>query len=303
MNGKFAMAIHGGAGTLSKENMTEDQRREHEDALLAALEEGVRLLERGSSSLDATEAAVIALEDCALFNAGKGSVFNRDGGHEMDAAIMDGSSLRAGAIAGISQVKNPIRLARAVLDRGDYVLLCGDQALAFARAEQLPLEDNEYFYTPMRYEEWQRVQREGNAALSNKFGTVGAVALDSRGHLAAATSTGGLVNKAYGRVGDSCVIGAGTYANDETCAISCTGDGEAFIRAVAAYDIACLVEYRQLPLPEACDRVLSGKVLKLGGTGGLIALHRSGLIAMPFTSEGMYRACHHLNGAIEVGIF
>jgi len=302
MSKKYAIAIHGGAGTLSKENMTEELRRQHENALREALLKGMHVLERGGRSVDAVEAAVIMLEDCALFNAGKGSVFTREGGHETDAAIMDGSTLQAGAIGGVSGVRNPIRLAREIMDKGEYVLLCGEKALTFARERQLPLEDTGYFYTPMRYEEWQQVQRKGETVLSKKFGTVGAVALDMKGRLAAATSTGGLVNKAYGRVGDSCVIGAGTYAN-ETCAISCTGDGEAFIRAVAAFDIACLVNYREMPLREACQSVLSERVYKLGGTGGLIAMHRSGLIAMPFTSEGMYRACRHPNGNIEVGIF
>lgn len=296
------MAIHGGAGTLSRENMTEELRRQHEDALRQALLAGVSILEGGGWCVDAVEAAVIMLEDCALFNAGKGSVFNREGAHEMDAAIMDGSTLRAGAVAGIGQVRNPVRLARAVMNKGEYVLLCGEKALAFAREQQLPLEDNGYFYTPMRYEEWQRVRRKDRSELQKGYGTVGAVALDAAGRLAAATSTGGLVDKAYGRIGDSCIIGAGTYAN-ESCAISCTGDGEAFIRAVAAYDIACLVDYQGMPLEQACTKVLAEKVYKAGGTGGLIALHRSGLITMPFTSEGMYRACYYPNGKIKVGIF
>jgi beta-aspartyl-peptidase (threonine type) len=303
MNGKFAMAIHGGAGTLNRENMTEDQRLAHETALLDALKAGVAILEKGGRSLDAAEAAVISLEDCALFNAGKGSVFNAQGSHEMDAAIMDGSTLKAGAVAAVTNIKNPVRLARAVLDKGDYVLLCGQKAVTFAQDQQLPLEENDYFYTAMRYDEWQCVRAKAPSPSSAKFGTVGAVALDSHGHLAAATSTGGLVNKSFGRVGDSCVIGAGTYANDRTCAVSCTGDGEAFIRSVAAYDISCLIEYKGMPLSEACERVLTGKVLRLGGTGGLIAIHRCGHIAMPFTSEGMYRACHHLNGTVEVGIY
>jgi beta-aspartyl-peptidase (threonine type) len=205
-------------------------------------------------------------------------------------------------VAAVTGIKNPILLARAVLDRGEYVLVSGAKARELAREEKIAMEDQDYFFTDMRYQQWQQVQQRGNIAISEGFGTVGAVALDQHGHLAAATSTGGLVNKAYGRIGDSCVIGAGTYANDASCAVSCTGDGEAFIRAVAAYDIASMLEYRQVPLPAACDEVLQ-KVLRLGGTGGLIAISRSGIIAMPFTSEGMYRACCHLNGRTEEGIF
>jgi len=300
MNKTFALAIHGGAGTLAKENMTTDQRREHEAALEHALSTGIAILQKGGNSLDAVEAAVISLEDCPLFNAGKGSVFTRKGDHEMDAAIMDGRTLKAGAIGGITRIKNPIRLARTVMDQGEYAFLAGEKALQLALDYRLPLEDPTYFYTSMRYAQWQQLQT--TPAKEKGFGTVGAVAMDHNGHLAAATSTGGLVNKAYGRLGDSCVIGGGTYANNATCAISCTGDGEAFIRAVAAYDVSCLIEYSQMPLEDACQKVLN-KVASLGGAGGLIAIHRSGGIVMPFNSEGMYRACRDTSGHITVGIF
>jgi beta-aspartyl-peptidase (threonine type) len=280
--------------------MTTDQRREHEAALEHALSTGIAILQKGGNSLDAVEAAVISLEDCPLFNAGKGSVFTRKGDHEMDAAIMDGRTLKAGAIGGITRIKNPIRLARTVMDQGEYAFLAGEKALQLALDYRLPLEDPTYFYTSMRYAQWQQLQT--TPAKEKGFGTVGAVAMDHNGHLAAATSTGGLVNKAYGRLGDSCVIGGGTYANNATCAISCTGDGEAFIRAVAAYDVSCLIEYSQMPLEDACQKVLN-KVASLGGAGGLIAIHRSGGIVMPFNSEGMYRACRDTSGHITVGIF
>jgi beta-aspartyl-peptidase (threonine type) len=303
MDKKIAIAIHGGAGTIGKERMTEELRAAYEQELKMALDAGSGILKMGGSSLDAVEAAVIRLEDCSFFNAGKGSVFNADGGHEMDAAIMDGRTLASGAVACITQVKNPVRLARKILEKGDHVMLCGEKAVRFAREEDLPLETADYFHTPHRFEEWKRRNEEGNQAVPEKFGTVGAVALDSDGHLAAATSTGGLTGKRYGRIGDSCIIGAGTYACDETCAISCTGRGEAFIKAVAAYDIACLVAYQAMPLRIACEKVLHGKIAALGATGGLIALHRSGSIEMPFTTEGMYRACYRTNGTIEVKIF
>jgi beta-aspartyl-peptidase (threonine type) len=304
MNGKFAIAIHGGAGTLGKETMSPDLRRLYKNELDAALSAGLAILEKGGSSLDAVEAAVTVLEDCSLFNAGKGSVLNYEGGHEMDAAIMEGHTLSAGAVAAVNRVRNPIRLARKVLDKGRQVLLCGEKALDFARSQQLIFEEAEYFHTEERHQEWSRHRQPQppQDGPPEKYGTVGAVALDNNGHLAAATSTGGLCNKQYGRIGDSCIIGAGTYANDSV-AISCTGDGEAFIRTVAAHDIACMVAYGKLPLKEACEKLLIGKVARVGGKGGLIAIHHSGLIEMPFTTEGMYRACRHLNGSIEIEIF
>jgi beta-aspartyl-peptidase (threonine type) len=303
MNGTFAIAIHGGSGVITRDVMTPALRCTYENGLREALFAGQAILQKGGLALDAVQAAVMQLEDNPLFNAGKGSVFNRQGAHEMDAAIMDGRTTRAGAVAGISQVKNPIQLARAVLDNGKYVMLGGEKALRFAIQERLSLEPDEYFGTAERYEEWRRERDKPDNSTFKKTGTVGAVALDSHGHLAAATSTGGIVDKAFGRISDSCIVGGGTYANDETCAISCTGDGEAFILSVAAYDIAAMIAYQQLPLIEACDRLLNGKIRKRGASGGLVAIHRSGKIEMPFIAEGMYRACYHVNGNIECGIY
>jgi beta-aspartyl-peptidase (threonine type) len=301
MDAGFAIAVHGGAGTLARQQMTPALYHEYESSLMDALKIGVQILQNGGRSLDAVEASVNALEDNPLFNAGRGSVFNHQGGHELDAAIMDGANLAAGAVAGISRVKNPIRLARAVLEQGEYVLLCGDKAVELAESLNFALRSPDYFFTDSRHRDWKTIQNNASAEIK-KFGTVGAVARDQAGHLAAATSTGGLVNKRYGRVGDSCIIGGGTYANDATCAVSCTGEGEQFIRAVAAYDISARLAYQGIALADACDQVLA-RIVELGGSGGLIAIDSAGTIAMPFRSEGMYRACCHLNGEIEVGIF
>lgn len=296
MKQNFAIAIHGGAGTIEKEKLTDDLRQQYEHGLKHALMAGLLVLQENGNSLDAVEAAVIELENYPLFNAGRGAAFNYKGSHEMDAAIMDGKTLKAGAVAVIHHIKNPIKLARAVMEKSDYVFLCGEGACDFAKACQLEQETDEYFYTESRYHEWQK------EVSQNKFGTVGAVALDAYGHLAAATSTGGLSGKKYGRVGDSPVIGGGTYAN-ENCAISCTGDGEQFIRAVVAYDIASLMDYAGLSLKHACTKVMQGRFTNIKGNGGLIAIDKSGNIEMPFNTEGMYRACYHPDGKIEVNIF
>jgi len=294
MTNNFAIAIHGGAGTIVRSTMTPELQLQYETGLQAALEAGYKILEDGGSSLDAVEAAVTSLEDFPLFNAGKGAVFNNIGSHEMDAAIMFGKGLEAGAVCGVSHVKNPVKLARAIMDHSEHVVLCGAGAEQFAKLQQLPLEDDAYFYTEQRYQQWQQALKEDKVQLDHhsdkKFGTVGAVALDMDGNLAAATSTGGMTNKKFGRMGDSPVIGAGTYANNNTCAISCTGHGELFIRSVVAYDISCLMEYKGLSLKEACDLVVHDKLVKIGGEGGLIALDKHGNIEMPFNSEGMYRA-------------
>jgi L-asparaginase / beta-aspartyl-peptidase len=293
MTNNFAIAIHGGAGTILRSTMTPELQLQYETGLQAALEAGYKILEDGGSSLDAVEAAVTSLEDFPLFNAGKGAVFNNIGGHEMDAAIMFGKGLEAGAVCGVSHVKNPVRLARAIMDHSEHVVLCGAGAEQFAKLQQLPSEDDAYFYTEQRYQQWQQALKEDKVQLDHsdrKFGTVGAVALDKDGNLSAATSTGGMTNKKFGRMGDSPVIGAGTYANNNTCAISCTGHGELFIRSVVAYDISCLMEYKGLSLKEACDLVVHDKLVKIGGEGGLIALDKHGNIEMKFNSEGMYRA-------------
>jgi len=292
---KYAIAIHGGAGTILRSLMSESQEKEYRAALLASLQAGNKALENGGTAIDAVEAAIIVLEDNPLFNAGKGSVFTHDGRHEMDAAIMNGKTLEAGAVAGVRNVKNPVKLARAVMGHSEHVLLCGGGAEEFAKEMSLPFETDEYFFSQQRYDQLLEIRDTGTTQMDHsapnnkKFGTVGAVALDVHGNLAAATSTGGMTNKRYGRVGDSPIIGAGTYANNQTCAISCTGHGEYFIRAVVAYDISCLMEYKGLALAEACHEVVHKKLVALGGEGGLIAIDAKGNIELPFNSEGMYR--------------
>lgn len=286
------LAIHGGAGTILRSTMTPELQEQYERGLNNALDAGYKILETGGSSVDAVEAAVTSLENFPLFNAGCGAVFNNAGKHEMDAAIMDGATLDAGAVSGISNIKNPVKLARAIMDNSEHVLLCGAGAEQFAKLQGLEFADDAYFYNELRYKQWQEALKEDKVQLDHtekKFGTVGAVALDKNGNLAAATSTGGMTNKKFGRMGDSPIIGAGTYANNNTCAISCTGHGELFIRAVVAYDISCLMEYKGLSLKEACDIVVHDKLVKIGGEGGLVAIDKYGNIELPFNSEGMYR--------------
>lgn len=289
---KYALAIHGGAGTITRALMTPEKELIYSNGLKEALAAGNQILAAGGSALDAVEIAVIALENNPLFNAGRGAVFTHNGTHEMDAAIMNGADRSAGAVAGISSVKNPIALARQIMEKSGHVFLAGQQAEQFATLHNLKLEDAAYFHDEFRYQQWMDVKDSDGYQLDHtkdkKFGTVGAVALDVNGHLAAATSTGGMTNKKWGRIGDSPVIGAGTYANHHV-AVSCTGHGEFFIRAVVAYDIACLMEYKGLSLHEACDIVVQDKLVKMGGEGGLIAVDQYGNIALPFNSEGMYR--------------
>lgn len=286
------LAIHGGAGTILRSNMTTELQTEYEQGLQDALDAGYKVLQAGGSAVDAVQAAVVSLEDFPLFNAGRGAVFNNAGVHEMDASIMDGSNLKAGASSGTSNVKNPVLLARAIMDNSEHVLLCGKGAEQFAKQQGLAFADDAYFYNQHRYEQWKQALKEDTISLDHndkKFGTVGAVALDKQGNLAAATSTGGMTNKKFGRMGDSPIIGAGTYANNNTCAISCTGHGELFIRTVVAYDISCLMEYKGLTLQQACDIVVHNKLVKIGGEGGLVAIDKQGNICLPFNSEGMYR--------------
>lgn len=305
----FSIAIHGGAGTILRSSMTPELQQQYEQGLQAAIDKGYAILETGGSAVDAVEAAVSSLEDFPLFNAGRGSVFNNKGGHEMDAAIMDGRTLEAGAVAGISHVKNPVQVCRAVMENSGHVMLAGAGADEFAKTQGFEQMSDDYYYTEQRYKQWQEAMKEGVVQLdhtdkeSKKFGTVGAVALDKDGNLAAATSTGGLTNKKFGRIGDSPIPGAGTYANNDTCAISCTGVGELFIRRVVAYDISCLMEYKGLSLREACDIVVQDKLVKIGGEGGLVALDKHGNIEMAFNSEGMYRACKSSDGRSEVLIY
>lgn len=306
MTHKTAIAIHGGAGTILRSTMTVELQQQYEGGLQAAMDAGYAVLESGGNAVDAVAVAVAALEDFPLFNAGKGAVFNHIGTHEMDAAIMNGKTLEAGAVCGVSRVKNPVIVAKEVMLHSGHVMLGGKGAEDFARARNMAMEEDAYFYTQQRYDQWQQALKEDKVELDHtdkKFGTVGCVAMDKDGNLAAATSTGGLTNKKYGRIGDSPVIGAGTYANNNTCAISCTGVGELFIRSVVAYDISCLMEYKGLSLKDACNMVVLDKLVKIGGEGGLIAIDNTGNMEMVFNSEGMYRACKDSEGRNEVLIY
>lgn len=304
----ISIAIHGGAGTITPASMTSELEKKYRKALRNALEAGHAILESGGSALDAVEKAVVLLEDDPLFNAGKGSVFTKHGKHEMDAAIMCGKTLEAGAVAGVSNVRNPVVLARAITEHSDHVFMSGRGAEEFALKYGLAFEPEDYFFDALRYRQWSEV-RDSNvflldhSARDEKFGTVGAVALDSEGNLAAATSTGGMTNKNYNRIGDTPVIGSGTYANNNTCAISCTGHGEFFLRAVVAYDISCLIEYKGYSLQQACEYVVMDKLVKFGGEGGLIAVDSSGSVSLPFNSEGMYRASKKNQEKTFIGIY
>ena len=306
----FTIAIHGGAGTILRSDMTTDLERAYTDALEQALMAGYSLLEKGNTSVDAVKAAVMSLEDCILFNAGRGSVFAKDGSQEMDASIMDGETLMAGAVSAVRNIKNPVELAYAVMTESEHVMLNGQGAYDFALSQGIKTEKDDYFFSQFRYDQWKQLQGTEKAALDHnvvikdkKFGTVGAVALDNMGNIAAATSTGGMTNKKWGRVGDSPIIGAGTYANNKTCAISCTGHGEPFIRAVTAYDVSCLMEYKGLSLHEAMHIVVHDKLLKIDGEGGMIGVDAKGNVAMIFNSEGMYRGMKCSDGRNEVSIY
>jgi len=302
----ISLAIHGGAGTILRSSMTPELQSQYEVGLEAALEAGYSILEAGGSALDAVEASVKSMEDCPLFNAGRGAVFNHAGKHEMDAAIMSGIDLACGAVAGVSDVKNPVSLARAVMEHTQHVLLAGSGAEAFARSIGLPIETDDYFFSQLRYDQWQDAVQEGKVVLDHtdkKYGTVGAVALDAAGNLAASTSTGGLTNKQWGRIGDTPIVGAGTWASNDSCAVSCTGVGELFIKAVVGHDIHCLMLYKDMSLTDASQLVVMEKLVKIGGEGGLIAIDHAGNISMPFNSEGMYRACKNAAGRKEILIY
>lgn len=307
---KFALALHGGAGTLVKGMMTEEKEKEYRQALEDALNVGYRILEIGGSALLAVEETVKSLEDCPLFNAGRGSVFTNQGTHEMDASIMDGSNLQAGAVSMVNGVKNPISLAKDVMLKSEHVFLAGEGAMKFAQDLNYSFEDASYFFNQFRYDQWQEIKNTDNFQLDHssskkdeKFGTVGAVALDQHGNLAAATSTGGMTNKKWGRVGDSPIIGAGTYADNNTCAVSCTGSGEYFIRNVTAFQVSALMEHAGVKLKEATREVVQNRLLKIGGDGGLIAIDKNGNIALEFNTDGMYRACKDSEGRVEIGIY
>ncbi|WP_029035777.1 isoaspartyl peptidase/L-asparaginase family protein [Salinimicrobium terrae] len=306
---KYSIAIHGGAGTLLQGQMTVEKEKDYRNSLEQALEKGYDLLENGAPAIDAVEAAVKVLEDSPLFNAGKGSVFTADGTHEMDAAIMEGKDRQAGAVSLITGIKNPISLARDVMEKSGHVFLAGEGALKFAKSLNYTLEEENYFYEKFRHRQWLEIkdsdkfQLDHSNAKDSKFGTVGAVACDKEGNLAAATSTGGMTNKKFGRVGDSPMIGAGNYANNKTCAVSCTGSGEYFIRGVVAYDVSALMEYKGLSLEAAANEAVHGRLLKIGGDGGLIAVDATGNLALPFNTEGMYRAFKTSGGLREIAIY
>jgi len=311
---RYTLVIHGGAGTIRKEKMTKDKEAAYQQALSDALNAGYAILENGGTAVDAVKAAVISLEDNILFNAGRGSVFAKDGSQEMDAAIMDGKTLDAGSVAAVRNIKNPIELAFEVMRNSEHVFLIGKGANDFAHKQGLKMEPDEYFFSQFRYNQWQAVKDTDDITLDHsnepvgqdkdkKFGTVGAVACDKDGNLAAATSTGGMTNKDYGRVGDSPLIGIGNYANNQTCAISCTGHGELFIRTVAAYDVSALMEYKGLSLEEAMEVVVNKKLVAIGGEGGMIGVDAKGNPAMVLNSAGMYRAVKSSDGLNEIQIY
>jgi beta-aspartyl-peptidase (threonine type) len=296
----YTLCIHGGAGTIVPDDMTLELEAAYKQALQDALDAGASILEKGGTALDAVAASTVSLENNILFNAGRGSVFTKKGEHEMDASIMEGLHLQAGAVAGVKNIANPVLLAKAVMLHSDHVMLSGQGAAEFALKQGMAQASDDYFFSQFRYEQWKAVRDSDAYALDHnikeevlmkdkKFGTVGAVALDVHGNIAAATSTGGMTNKKYGRVGDTPIIGAGTYANNATCAISCTGHGELFIKAVAAYDVSCLMEYKNLNLHDAMQIVVHDKLVKINGEGGMIGIDAKGNHAMLFNSAGMYR--------------
>lgn len=306
---KISIAIHGGAGTLLKGQMTPEKEKRYRETLQNALHAGYKILQEGRSAVDAVEKAVKILEDSPLFNAGKGSVFTADETHEMDASIMDGNTLNAGAVSLITGIKNPVSLARDVMDKSGHVFLAGEGAMKFALSLGYQVEKEEYFFDDFRHRQWLEIkdsdkfQLDHAAKKDSKFGTVGAVACDQNGNVAAATSTGGMTNKRFGRVGDTPMIGAGNYANNQTCAVSCTGSGEFFIRAVVAYDVSCLMEHKKITLTDAAEEVVYSRLMKIGGDGGLIAVDSKGNVALPFNTEGMYRAFKTSSGEEEVSIY
>jgi beta-aspartyl-peptidase (threonine type) len=302
-----ALAIHGGAGTILRSEMTHEKEAEYRAGLQAALDTGWAVLTEGGSALDAVEAAVVSLEDCPLFNAGRGSVFTHDGKNEMDAAVMDGSRLKAGAVAFLRGVKNPVKLARLVMERTEHVLLAADGANQFAREMGVEHAPDEYFFTEFRWQQLQNAIKENkiqldHASAAKPIGTVGAVACDVKGNVAAATSTGGMTNKKFGRVGDSALIGAGTYADNTTCAVSCTGHGEYFMLQSTAHEVASRIKHGNLSLNDAAESTIRD-LLKIGGEGGLIAVDSAGNVTLPFNCEGMYRGHISATGQALVEIY
>ena len=315
----FGIAIHGGAGTIKKENMTDSLEKAYRLKLEESIKVGHTILKNGGTALEAVTSTINVLEDSPLFNAGKGAVFTHDETNELDASIMDGATLNAGAVAGVKRIKNPINLALAVMNNSPHVLLYGTGAETFAKEQGFEFVDPAYFFTERRYKSMKKAKK--RAAKKNKitfqelenfndsfindtkFGTVGCVALDKNGNLAAGTSTGGMTNKRWNRIGDSPIIGAGTYANNATCAISSTGWGEYFIRGVVAHDISAMMEYKGVSLDEAAKEVIQKKLIKMGGTGGVIAIDKNGNTSAQFNTAGMYRATMNAQGELHVLIF
>jgi len=313
----ITLVIHGGAGNITPAMMNKEQEAQYTIGLKEALDKGYDILKSGGASLDAVEAAIISMENNPIFNAGRGSVFTKKGLNEMDAAIMNGFDLGAGAVAGVRNVKNPIKLAKEIMLHSGHVFLSGGGAGEFALSRGIEMAHDDYFFNKARYDQWVKIRDSNFTQLDHeddnlkgpekdpeyKFGTVGAVACDEKGNIAAGTSTGGMTNKRFGRIGDSPVIGAGTYANNNTCAISCTGHGEFFLRAVVAYDVSCLMEYRGLSLTDACNTVIKDKLVKLGGEGGLIAVDAKGNYDFCFNSAGMYRGVRNSEGKELVAFY
>lgn len=315
---KVTLVIHGGAGNITKENLSKERLAIYKTGLKDALDRGYAILDQGGHSIDAVEKAIEILENNPLFNAGKGSVYNTYGQQEMDASIMDGHSLNTGSVAGVNGIKNPILAARKVMDNSKHVMFSGYGAKLFAEEQGLSIVDSSYFYSKRRYEYWKKLKDKEHLELDHnklsfeedknfwehkKYGTVGAVAIDKDGNIAAGTSTGGLTNKKYGRIGDSPIIGAGTYANNKTCGISCTGTGEYFIRTLAAHEVSALVEYKNLSIQAAADTVIHHRIASLGGDGGLIVLDGYGDIAYSFNTAGMFRAYKNSDGKMEINAF
>jgi L-asparaginase / beta-aspartyl-peptidase len=312
---RFSIVIHGGAGTILKEDMNSELEAAYKKSMDDAMFAGYTVLEKGGTAVNAVKAACIFLEDSILFNAGRGAVFTKTGEHEMDAAIMDGSNLKGGAVAGVKNIRNPIELATEIMLHSNHVFLSGKGATDFALKQGIKLEPDDYFFSQFRYDQWKEMRDSDLYALDHtdqhmeklmrdkKFGTVGAVACDADGNLAAATSTGGMTNKKYGRIGDTPILGAGNYANNKTCAISCTGHGEIFILAVAAYDVSCLMEYRGLSLQDAMHTVVHQKLPEMKGEGGMIGVDGNGNTAMVFNTPGMYRGFKCSDGSSETSFY
>lgn len=312
----FAIVIHGGAGGIKREYFTQEQQDAYAEKLQEALDAGYAILEKGGISLDAVQAAINVMEDSPLFNAGKGSVYNSDGNQEMDAAIMDGKTLKAGAVAGVNHIKNPILAARMVMDSSEHVMLSGKGAEIMAKKFGIEMVDSAYFFTEKRLNQLREIQGQEKTQLDHtaylikneliddhKFGTVGAVAIDKNGNIAAGTSTGGMTNKKYGRIGDVPIIGAGTYANNLTCGISCTGTGEYFMRTVAGHEVSSLIKYKKLTPKEALHEVLFNQIGPLGGEGGIILLDKNGNVHWDFNSTGMFRGFKKSSGETKIEMF